>query len=329
MERVAITGPTGMLGATLTDFLAARDIEVLAIVNPESKRMDNLSTDYMITQVPCSMDEYGFFAEGPIARKLPRCDTFYHFAWTGTTGAARNNEVLQLHNVENSCDAVRLAHALGCKRFIFAGSQAEYGLLDEPFGPDTPTNPVTAYGRNKLAAGERTRELCEELGMEHIWVRIGSVYGPCDHENSVIIQALFHAWHEEEFDCTAGEQMWDHLHCNDAADAFYRIGTDGKPGAIYPLGSGTAEPLREHIQMACEVANPNFTPNFGALDYPENSPMYLCADISTLSADTGFEPLYTFADGIMSTAEWYRDELTKTPEYSWEKVRGLDQHAQH
>ena len=57
-------------------------------------------------------------------------DTFYHIAW-GYTGAARNKSTrLQSKNIDYTLDAVEAAAKLGCKRFIGAGSQAEYGPLD-------------------------------------------------------------------------------------------------------------------------------------------------------------------------------------------------------
>lgn len=325
MKRAAITGATGMIGLALVDVLAARGVETVAITNPDSKRGDVLDgVDQSVTVLPCSGAEYEDFAQGPIAAKLPRCEVFYHFAWAGTVGEGRDDEALQESNVAMALDAVRLARALGCERFVFAGSQAEYGRLEGKFSADTPTNPTTAYGRAKLEAEKETRELCHELGIEHIAARIGSVYGPGDNDGTVLIEALWHAWHEEPFACTLGEQMWDHIYCEDAAEAFRLIGEKGKPDAIYPIGTGRAVPLKDHIAMACEVCNPDFKPDFGALDYPEGQVMYLCADIDQLQADTGFEPIMPFEQGISRTAEWYREMLTKRPAMPWERHGGLD-----
>ena len=36
--------------------------------------------------------------------------------------------------------------------------------------------------------------------------------------------------------------------------------------------------------------------------------MYLCADITALREDTGFEPRYSFEDGIKETIEWCRTQ---------------------
>ncbi|MGI6031869.1 MAG: NAD-dependent epimerase/dehydratase family protein [Coriobacteriales bacterium] len=326
MKRAAITGVTGMIGSALADLLSEQGVEVIAVANPNSKRLSEsvADDDPNITILPLSGSEYDEFAQGPVAAKLPRCDVFFHLAWDGTFGPERADAERQAANVEMSLAAVRLAAALGCKRFVFAGSQAEYGKLEGKFSADTPCHPITEYGKAKFEAEKKTRELCHELGLEHIAARIGSAYGPGDNDGTVLIQAIWHAWHEEPFACTKGEQLWDHIYCEDAADALRLMGEKGKADAVYPVGTGHAEPLREHIQMACEVCNPDFTPDFGALEYPKDQVMYLCADISQLTKDTGFQALVPFEQGIYRTAEWYRDMITRVPEMPWQKHGGLD-----
>lgn len=80
---------------------------------------------------------------------------------------------------------------MGCKRFIGAGSQAEYGPMDVPrIAPDSPVHPTTPYGASKLAANQLSSMLCKELGMEWIWPRIFSVYGIYEKETTMIASGL-------------------------------------------------------------------------------------------------------------------------------------------
>ena len=297
-----------MIGAALASCLAARGVEVLAIVNPGSPRIHCSVADdnSAITLVSCAGADYGRFAQSKEAASMPRADVFYHFAWGGTLGKGRHDSELQKANVRMALDAVRLAKALGCTRFVFAGSQAEYGILEGEFSANTPCRPITEYGKAKLRAEQQTRELAHELGMEHIATRIGSVYGPGDNAGTVISQAIRCALRDEPFACTKGEQLWDHIYCGDAAEAFALIGEKGVADAVYPIGTGATQPLRDHIQAACAAARPGFVPDFGAIDYPENQVMYLCADIEELQHDTGFEAIMPFEEGIRRTVQWYR-----------------------
>ena len=259
----------------------------------------------------CPMDEYGKLAKSILDKTCNRtlfqqqCDALVHFAWQGTYGNLRSDIDLQKRNIRNSNDAVQLAHALGCECFIGVGSQAEYGILDAPFTAETPCNPITEYGKAKLKACAQTHKLAQELSMRHIWVRLGSAYGPRDNLRTCMMQAIAHALQNEPFLCTPGGQLWDYIYCEDAARAIFAMLKGGKDGSIYPLGSGNTRPLKEYISLACKKANPSFRPDFAALEYPPEQVMYLCADISQLKKDTGFKPEVNFEDGIVLTIKWF------------------------
>ena len=226
-------------------------------------------------------------------------DVFYHLAWAGTTGAARNDAELQLKNIEYTLDAVKLAKQMGCRKFIGAGSQAEYGLCDKPLTPNTPTFPFTGYGMAKLAAGQLSRLKCRQLGMDHSWIRILSVYGNYDAENSVIKTAVKKFTDNEDAEFSKGEQLWDFLNAKDAANAFYLVGNDTQHNeSVYCLGSGNSAPLREYIETIHRLCKSSSKTDFGAIPYSENQVMFLQADISDLTRDTGFKPEISFEAGI-------------------------------
>lgn len=97
---------------------------------------------------------------------------------------------LQNYNVIYALDAVELAHCCGCRTFVGAGSQAEYGRFEGKLRPDTPAFPENGYGMAKLCAGEMTRIQAHKYGIKHIWARILSVYGPYDRKKRWSCQRL-------------------------------------------------------------------------------------------------------------------------------------------
>ena len=195
-------------------------------------------------------------------------------------------------------DAVKMAKSLGCKKFIGAGSQAEYGRVEGILKSDTPTKPETGYGIAKLCAGQMTKRLAYELGIEHIWVRVLSVYGPNDTPNSMVMSAINKLKEGVVAEFTKGEQMWDYLYSADAARAFFLLGEKGVSGKTYVLGSGKVRPLKEYIEIIRSTVNPQGKINLGAIEYGENQVMHLRADIGELHKDTGFEPKFEFEQGI-------------------------------
>ena len=109
-------------------------------------------------------------------------------------------------------------------------------------------------------------------------------------------------------DLTAGEQKWDYLYSADAADALYRMACHGRSGAVYPVGSGTARPLREYIETLRDAIDLALPLGLGKIPYGPQQVMFLQADITQLAADTGFAPRTAFADGIRATIAWAKTQ---------------------
>lgn len=294
MQRAIITGATGAIGTALINKLISNNVEVLVFCREDSKRNDRIPEHKLVTKKYCSLNELS-----SVVNDTGRTyDVFYHFAWQGTTGAARNDMYLQNENVKFALDAVEAAKRFGCHTFIGAGSQAEYGRVEGKLKPYTPAFPEMGYGIAKLCAGQMTREHAHQHGMKHIWVRILSVYGPNDGAQSMVMSTINKLKAGEIPQFTKGEQLWDFLYSGDAARAFYLLGEKGIDGKNYVLGSGKAKPLAEYIDEIRCVVNPDSEILLGAVPYAPKQVMHLQADIDELAKDTGFEPFVEFKDGI-------------------------------
>lgn len=303
--KAVITGATGAVGMALIGALRDRDIDVLVLCRPGSERNSRLMGLRGVRVVECELSALRHFE--PDAQQ--KYDYFFHLGWGGTTGAARNDMFLQNKNVEYALDAVALASRLGCDVFVGAGSQAEYGRVEGKLSSETPTNPENGYGIAKLCAGRMTRIMCEQLGIKHVWARILSVYGEYDGENSMVMSTINKILDRKIPEFTAGEQIWDYMYSADAAQALLALAERGKNGGIYCLGSGRPETLSEYITKIRDAVDPNAKLGLGKIPYAKNQVMYLCADITELTRDTGFVPKYSFDEGIAKTVEWAKDSL--------------------
>lgn len=300
MRRAIVTGATGAVGTALIRELAASGIETLVFCREGSHRNQQIPKHPLVTLKYCSLEQLAS-VENDTGKQY---DVFYHFAWEGTTGASRNDMYLQNRNVRYALDAVDAAGRFGCKKFIGAGSQAEYGRVEGLLRPDTPTFPETGYGIAKLCAGQMTRERAHQLEMEHNWVRILSVYGPNDGPQSMVMSTINKLKNNEIPQFTKGEQMWDYLYSDDAAKAFRLVGEKGIDGKVYILGSGKARPLADYIEDIRKTVNHNGQIMLGAIEYAPKQVMFLQADITELEQDVGFAPGTEFTAGIKTTAEW-------------------------
>ena len=69
--------------------------------------------------------------------------------------------------------------------------------------------------------------------------------------------------------------------------------------------------LREYIEAIRDAVDPQIELGIGELPYYPNQVMHLEADISSLTADTGFVPEYSFEDGIQETVVWAQKNFRK------------------
>lgn len=302
IKRAIITGPTGAAGASLTRELLANGAEVTAVCRPATARRSAIPDDPRMTVVECALQDL-LSLEGRLA---PGFDAFYHFAWDGTYGESRQDLRRQTNNVLYTLDAAELARRLGCKVFLGAGSQSEYGHVDGVLRPDTPCDPDSGYGVAKLAAGRLSRLACRRAGIRHIWCRILSLYGPCDGMYTMTMSAIQALLRGERPTFTKGDQVWDYIYSKDAARAFRLAAERGRDGAVYCFGTGQARLLRDYICALRDAVDPALEVGIGERPYHPNQVMHLEADISNLTADTGFVPQYSFEEGIRETVDWVR-----------------------
>lgn len=292
IRKIIVTGATGAVGSAVVRRAVKKGMDVTCIVHQGSKRLGNLPQSDKVHIVECNLQDYRTLSfDG-------QHDAFIHLAWDKTFGASRDDAEVQARNIQYTLDAVQLAHRCGCSVFVGAGSQAEYGVQSVDLTPDLSVKPESGYGIAKYAAGKLSAMLCKSLGIRQCWVRILSVYGPNDGENSLISYLIKEFKSGKSPQLTKCEQIWDYLYADDAADAILAVAEKGINGKAYPLGTGIGRRLSEFVEDIRNAINPSLEVLYGAKEYYPHQPMHLVADISELTADTGWKPIWSFVDGI-------------------------------
>lgn len=294
MKKCIVTGATSMVGVALIEECVKNGVSVLAIVRKDSSKINRLPKSKYVHTVSCDLEDMR-----TLSLKENDFDVFYHFGWSHTDKLGRQSAELQAQNIAFSLEAVNLAQRMGCKKFVGAGSQAEYGIhLDKKTGPDSLLNPVNAYGVCKLAAGKLCSLAAIQRNMSFSWVRIFSLYGKYEMPGTLIQTILPALLRDERCPLTEGIQKWDYLYSADAGEAFFLVGQKCKGNQFYCLGSGQSRPLRDFLIEMKEIAESKSELGFGDIEYNQAGPLGMCANITMLQEDTGWSPRTSFADGI-------------------------------
>lgn len=305
MKAAIVTGATSMLGIAAIKECIRNGVRVAALSRADSRRKKYLPKSELLTLIECDLEELD-------AVELPEMDyeVFYHFGWSYTDRVNRDDPMLQSQNIGYTLRAVQTAHKYGCKKFLGAGSQAEYGFRSEMITEETPVAPGTCYGYAKYAAGKLAGKLCDKLGMICIWTRIFSVYGRYDSVNTMIPYAVRQYIHNEAAQFSSGKQMWDFLFEEDAGKYFFLLGERAEESMLVNVASGDIRPLREYIEDMADVLNSGeINKSFryelaSAGDLPVNG---ISPDVNRLREITGYTPQINFREGIRRILEFYTD----------------------
>jgi nucleoside-diphosphate-sugar epimerase len=298
-DRILVTGATGFIGAALCRRLLSErhDVAVLGRSRDHWRIADFVDQIKFIEANLADIDAVGSELQEfrPIA--------VAHLAWDGVGGADRN-DMRQVDNIAWTTKLIAVASRAGAKAFVGVGSQAEYGPKTSVISEDSDTNPTTLYGEAKLSACRLSRMLCDQLNMRFAWARVFSTYGPGDHPRWMIPGLIGQLLEARRPALTAGSQLWDYLHVDDAASALATLLTSRAAKGVYNLGSGHAQPLRATVETVRDAIDPSLELGWGEVPYRDDQVMILQADVSRLR-ELGWSPQVELTAGLQSVAHWY------------------------
>lgn len=232
--RILITGAASFLGRHLVEYFLSKEEEVLALVRENARGKDELlkyEANNKFKLIVLDMKD--------IERLDIDFDVCIHLAWGGIGKEGRMDENIQRENIDAAIKLIRVCKERGAKRFLFAGSQAEYGQtladIEVKYGKgfdinnipkqseDSPTNPKSEYGKAKLELKSKLKNLGDSLGIEYVHMRIFSVFGSGDHETSLISTCIKNF--KENKDVHIGEciQSWNYIYIKDLCEAVYLL----------------------------------------------------------------------------------------------------------
>jgi UDP-glucose 4-epimerase len=297
---VVITGSSGFLGYALVKLFSKNNYKIVCLIRNKQNKTDSNKITYI--------NYYDSLNSKVVVNQLQGLnpDFFIHCGWRGTHGEERNKSYQLSYNIEQTIESVKLAHTVGCKQWIGAGSQAEYGIKSQVISETDSTNPITLYGKGKLIAGKSALELCQKLGISGVWNRIFSLYGKGDNVNNFIPYIISSLLLNRMPEITKCEQIWDYLFVDDAAEAFYLQSIKLTKG-LFNLCSGTKITLRSVVEQIQLILKNKLLIEYGKLSYHKNQIMHLAGKNSKLINETGWSPKTSLNEGLIQTINYYRN----------------------
>lgn len=300
--KAIVTGANGFVGSALVKKLVKEGHEVLAIdLSFEKPRFE---LNKLVKTLELSIEKV---EELKKVVKPNEYDVFYHFAWLGSAGPLRMDEKIQTQNALWTVDCLKVAHELGCKKFVCAGTIMEYEVHEVMYTQGTKPALPYIYGVGKVLAHELCKPIANNLGIDLVWAYITNAYGVGENSPRFINTTLRKIIAHEPLEFTSGVQNYDFVYIDDVANAFYLLGLKGKANKGYLIGSGDAKPLKEFIKEMCEENAGDNKPLFGNVPFTGVNVSLETFSIKDLEEDCGYKATVSFKEGTRRTLEWLKE----------------------
>jgi len=209
----------------------------------------------------------------------------------------------------NLLDAARRS---GVRRVVYAASSSAYGG-HSALGGQTEDLPVVAkspYAAAKLAGELYMQAFAHTYGLETVRLRFFNIFGPrqrADSPYSGVIALFADAMLRGKTPRINGDgqQSRDFTYVGDVVQALTKAAaTPGIAGRTYNVGTGRGTSVLDLVAALNRLLGTQAKPEHGAARAGDIR--HSRADISAIRRDLGYEPAFTFEEGLRRTLDWYR-----------------------
>ena len=201
-------------------------------------------------------------------------------------------------------------------RFLHVSTDEVYGSLGDTgkFTESTPYAPNSPYSASKAASDHLVRAFHHTYGLPVLTTNCSNNYGPYHFPEKLIPLIIARALAGEPLPVYGdGKNVRDWLFVGDHCQAIRTVLEKGRIGETYNVGGNAEMQNIEVVHAICALLDerapradgkPRSSQITFVADRPGHDRRY-AIDASKLRDELGWEPEYTFEQGIAETVDWY------------------------
>lgn len=192
-------------------------------------------------------------------------------------------------------------------KFLQVSTDEVYGALGETgmFVETMPLMPNSPYSASKASADMIVRAYNETFGMPVNITRCSNNYGPYQFPEKLIPLMINNCLKEKDLPVYGdGMQVRDWLHVSDHCTAIDTVLHKGKDGEVYNIGGNNEKANIEIVKLIIGTLGKSE----GLIKYVKDRPGHdrrYAIDNTKITTELGWEPAYTFEQGMKETIQWY------------------------
>ena len=203
-------------------------------------------------------------------------------------------------------------------RFQHISTDEVFGSLGATgrFAETTPYQPNSPYSASKAGSDHLVRAWGHTYGLPTLATNCSNNYGPHHFPEKLIPLVIIRALRGEPLPVYGrGENVRDWLHVEDHARALTLVLTKGRAGETYNIGADSERTNLDVVRAICTLLDelvptsphrPHDRLIAFVTDRPGHDQRY-AIDASKIRKELGWQPRWTFDEGLRSTVKWFLD----------------------
>ena len=240
--KLLITGGLGFVGSHLVDSLVKKNHKIKILTKTFSKKK-NIKKSSKKIQIE-KIDLTNFWQLGKIIEKF-KPDVIIHLAGNASHSKSFENPLKDIDsNAKTTLFMLEKIRKLNtpCK-FILGSTFIVIGRPKKlPVNENTPCNPTTIYGTNRLSSEYFCKIYHEVYGLHTNIFRITNSYGPREQiipKKNAVNFLIYKSFKKEEISIyNQGKFFRDFIYIDDVISGINTILKNGKSGELYWISSG-------------------------------------------------------------------------------------------
>ncbi len=303
--RILLTGGLGFIGQNLAIHLRrmGKDIELIALDWFEGASEAEKAV-FDEVHISC-------FADDKVMEQYLASDVVVHLAAYTTVQESIvdplrsfDNNVVKTHKL---LEFLRI-NSPNTKVVFASTGGAIIGEYEGAINEQIAANPLSPYGANKLAVEGLLSAYQGSFGLNSASMRFSNVYGPGSQRKSSVISTFCKMYIQDGSLQINGDglQTRDYIYVDDISDAIIRvIQQDGQ--GIFQLGTGVGTSILEIKDIFLSLA-PTRKIELKYVKGLSGEVRHNKADISRISNELGFKPVFSLERGIRETIDWFQNK---------------------
>ncbi|MDW7659420.1 MAG: dTDP-glucose 4,6-dehydratase [Bacillota bacterium] len=194
-------------------------------------------------------------------------------------------------------------------KFLQVSTDEVYGALGETglFAETTPLMPNSPYSASKASADMIVRAYHETFGLPVNITRCSNNYGPYQFPEKLIPLMINNCLKGKDLPVYGdGRQVRDWLYVSDHCSAIDIVLHRGKDGEVYNIGGNNEKANIEIVKLIIDALGQSDDLIKYVKDRPGHDRRY-AIDNTKIRTELGWEPAFSFEQGIKKTIQWYLD----------------------